>query len=122
MEPSIPPPTIRAVVDEVIAGFDALLELAEGVEDEWQYVDDLAAAWRERLEAAAEANGDEPAKPESAAAIAALVAESSRIVDPHRAIDWLSTYPQVALLALTGTAPAVHGPGGAAWARDGASR
>jgi hypothetical protein len=29
-----------------------------------------------------------------------LVAEASSIADPHRAIDWLSTLPQVALAAL----------------------
>ena len=34
------------------------------------------------------------------AAIDRLVDEVGRITDPHRAIDWLSTFPQVALLAL----------------------
>lgn len=29
-----------------------------------------------------------------------LVEEAGRITDPHRAIDWLSTLPQVALAAL----------------------
>jgi hypothetical protein len=30
----------------------------------------------------------------------ALVAEAGRITDPHRAIDWMSTLPQVALAAV----------------------
>ncbi len=34
------------------------------------------------------------------AAIDRLIDEVDRITDPHRAIDWLSTFPQVALLAL----------------------
>ena len=29
-----------------------------------------------------------------------LVAEAGRITDPHRAIDWMSTLPQVALAAV----------------------
>jgi hypothetical protein len=33
-------------------------------------------------------------------AIDAAVGEIARISDPHRAIDWLSTFPQVTLLAL----------------------
>jgi hypothetical protein len=34
------------------------------------------------------------------AAIVRLIDEIGRISDPHRAIDWLSTFPQAALLAL----------------------
>ena len=34
------------------------------------------------------------------AAIARVVDEIGRIRDPHRAIDWLSTYPQVVLHAI----------------------
>ncbi|HLO35163.1 MAG TPA: hypothetical protein VK194_03740 [Candidatus Deferrimicrobium sp.] len=33
-------------------------------------------------------------------AVAALVAEAEAIEDAHRAIDWLSTFPQVLLIAL----------------------
>ena len=46
------------------------------------------------------ARGDEPAGAEAERAIAALAEEAARITDPHRAIDWLSTLPQVALAAL----------------------
>ena len=37
---------------------------------------------------------------------------SARIADPHRAIDWLSTFPAVIELAL-GPAPTVTAPGAA---------
>jgi hypothetical protein len=37
---------------------------------------------------------------EADAAIEWLEAEAARIADPHRAIDWLSTLPQAALLAI----------------------
>ena len=33
-------------------------------------------------------------------AIDRAIDEIGRIADPHRAIDWLSTFPQVVLLAL----------------------
>ncbi len=94
------PPTIADLVERALAGFDALAVTAEPVEDEVQYVADLGTVWRARLLAVATARGDEPAPPGADAAIDALVAEAARIDDPHRAIDWLSTLPQVALAAL----------------------
>jgi hypothetical protein len=48
----------------------------------------------------ADARGHEPAAAGVAAAIPALVAEVAALDDPHRAIDWLSTFPQVLLIAL----------------------
>jgi hypothetical protein len=48
----------------------------------------------------ADARGGEEAPTGADAAIEALLAEAGRITDPHRAIDWLSTFPQVALAAL----------------------
>lgn len=94
------PPTIADLVERALSGFDALAVAAEPVDDEIQYVADLGTVWRGRLLAVANARGHEPAPPGSDAAIDALVAEAARIDDPHRAIDWLSTYPQVVLLAL----------------------
>lgn len=94
------PSTVHALVDRAIAGFDALAITAEPIEDEWQYVRDLETVWGARLRAVADARGDEAAAPEVEAAIDALVAEAARIADPHRAIDWLSTLPQVTLAAL----------------------
>jgi hypothetical protein len=92
--------TIRDLLDTAMASFDALGLTAEPVEDEWQYVRDLDTVWRARLAAVAAARGDEPADPGAERAIAALAAEAARITDPHRAIDWLSTLPQVALAAV----------------------
>ena len=37
---------------------------------------------------------------QDAAKDARAIDEIGRISDPHRAIDWLSTFPQVVLLAL----------------------
>ena len=94
---------IRTVADAIAAAqpaYDTLAELAEDVEDEWSYINDLAAAWRDRLEAVADVRGDEPAGDSVAAAINLLVIEAGAIDDPHRAIDWLSTFPQVVLIAL----------------------
>ena len=34
------------------------------------------------------------------AAVDRAIDEIDRITDPHRAIDWLSTFPQVVLLAI----------------------
>ena len=94
------PATIRDLLDTALAAFDALALTAEPVEDEWQYVRDLDTVWRARLTAVADARGEQPGTPEAERAIAALAAEAGRISDPHRAIDWLSTLPQVALAAL----------------------
>jgi hypothetical protein len=96
----------RAVVsvsDAIIAAsaaYDELAKLAESVEDEWSYVTDLADAWRERLADVADTRGEEPAGPGVADAVAVLAAEAAAIDDPHRAIDWLSTYPQVLLVSI----------------------
>jgi hypothetical protein len=97
----MPDPTLVAgLVERALTGFDRLALTAEPVEDEWQYVTDLGTVWRARLRAVTEARGAEPAPPGAAEAIDALVVEAGRIEDPHRAIDWLSTFPQVALAAL----------------------
>ena len=94
------PATVADLVQRALAGFDGLAAVAEPVADEWQYVTDLDTVWRGRLNAVAGARGAETASAETEAAIAALVGEAGRIADPHRAIDWLSTLPQVALASL----------------------
>lgn len=94
------PATLATLIDRALDGLTTLATTAQPVEDEWQYVSDLDTVWRARLRAVAEARGSEPAHDELAAAIDALVAEAGRIDDPHRAIDWLSTLPQVTLSAL----------------------
>ena len=93
-------PTIGMVVAEALAAYADLQSLGEAVEDEWTYVTDLATAWRARLEAVTVARGDEVAGPGVSAAVDRARAEIGHITDPHRAIDWLSTFPQVVLVAL----------------------
>jgi hypothetical protein len=92
--------SISQLLEGAVAAYDELVTLAEDVEDEWTYVMDLSAAWRERLAAVADKRGSEPATAPEQAAIDRAVDEVGRIGDPHRAIDWLSTFPQVVLSAL----------------------
>jgi hypothetical protein len=93
-------PTVADCIARSLEGFEALAITAEPIEDEWQYVTDLGTVWRARLSAVAAARADEPAPDGASEAIDALVAEAALVTDPHRAIDWLSTLPQVALAAL----------------------
>jgi hypothetical protein len=92
--------TIGDAIAAARPAYDDLTALAEDVEDEWSYINDLAAAWVRRLEEVADARGHEPAGAGVAEALPLLVAEAAAIDDPHRAIDWLSTFPQVLLVAL----------------------
>lgn len=92
--------TIGDAIAAARPAYDDLTALAEDVEDEWSYVNDLAAAWIQRLEEVADARGHEPAGNGVAEAVPLLVAEVAALDDPHRAIDWLSTFPQVLLTAL----------------------
>jgi ATP:corrinoid adenosyltransferase len=98
------PATIAQAIERVLTAYDDLTALGEEIEDEWSYVNDLATAWREHLEAVADARPDTILSDEVDAAIDRAIDEIERITDPHRAIDWLSTFPQVSLLAL-GEAP-----------------
>ena len=94
------PSTVDDVIARALDAYAALAELGEDVEEEWTYVTDLSASWRARLEAVAAARGLEPIEPEADAAMDRAIDEVRRITDPHRAIDWLSTFPQVVLLAI----------------------
>ena len=109
------PYTRAAALAAALAALDDLADLGETVEDEWSYVTALADAGRARLRAAAgdvaagdvpagdSAAGDSAAAPlarERGIAVAAACAEVAQITDPHRAIDWLSTFPAVVELAL----------------------
>ena len=91
--------TLHDAIDAALEAYDRLGLLGEDIEDEWTYVTDLAAAWRERLEAVAGARGTESAGA-AGPAIDRAIDEIDRISDPHRAIDWLSTFPQVVLVAI----------------------
>jgi hypothetical protein len=92
--------TVEAVIARGLDAYPSLAALGEGVEDEWQYVADLSAAWIARLRAVAAAREGEPAPAGASAAVAAVADEIGLITDPHRAIDWLSTFPQVVLAAV----------------------
>jgi hypothetical protein len=102
--------TRGAALATALAALEALAELGETIEDEWTYVTTLADAGRSRLRAAAGADLDAALPAERAAAVAAACAETARITDPHRAIDWLSTFPALVELAL-GQAPGSSGTG-----------
>ena len=92
--------TVAGALRRALDAYDALAALGEDIEDEWTYVDDLAMAWRDRLVDVAAVREDESIDAAVDGAIDAAVAEIGRISDPHRAIDWLSTFPQVVLVAL----------------------
>jgi hypothetical protein len=92
--------TLAEVVERTLEPYEQLSGLGETIEDEWSYVGDLSTAWRDRLADVVVARGDEPVPPPVVDAIERAIDEIARIDDPHRAIDWLSTFPQVVLLAL----------------------
>lgn len=92
--------TVADCIARALDGFETLATTAQRVEDEWQYVTDLGTVWRGRFAQVTAARGAEPAPAGVEAAMAALVREAALITDPHRAIDWLSTLPQIALAAL----------------------
>ena len=94
---------IPAAVERVITAMAALVVLGETIEEEWTYIHDLELVWTARLRAVAterSAAGAPAATPGLEAAIEQLCAETARITDPHRAVDWLSTLPQATLVAI----------------------
>jgi hypothetical protein len=100
----VPTLTIRAAIDRALLAYAGLTELGESIDDEWSYVNDLSDAWRARLEIVIAGRGDDLVRDDVAHAIDRAIEEIGLITDAHRAIDWLSTFPQVVLIAL-GEAP-----------------
>ena len=94
------PRTVADALAAASAAYERLVELGEEIEDEWTYVTDLSAAWQGAFDAEASARGADLMPAPGAVAIERAIEELDRITDPHRAIDWLSTFPQVVLLAL----------------------
>lgn len=92
--------TVRDVLDRALDAYLGLSELGEEIEDEWSYVTDLTEAWRSCLDDVVAARGEDEIDDDVGAAIDRAADEIGRIADPHRAIDWLSTFPQVVLLAI----------------------
>ena len=93
-------PTVRDAIARAIDAYTSLGELGETIEGEWSYVTDLTEAWRARLDEVAAIRGDDALTAGADAAVDRAIDEVGRIEDPHRAIDWLSTFPQVVLVAL----------------------
>ena len=93
-------------IERVIAALGRLVALGEAVDEEWTYIHDLETVWNARLRAVALEHAgrppavNAPSPVEIEAALDRLAAEADAIADPHRAIDWLSTLPQAALVAL----------------------
>lgn len=92
--------TVGELIERSVAAHARLGLVAEAVEDEATYLADLQTVWTARLRAVAAARGTEPADAGAVGALEAVEAQVGRIADPHRAFDWLSTLPQVVLLAL----------------------
>ena len=92
--------TIHEAIDRALDAYGTLEELGEQIEDEWSYIADLTDAWRTRFDEVASHHGGADALDEVSAAIDLAIDEIGRIEDPHRAIDWLSTFPQIVLTSL----------------------
>jgi hypothetical protein len=91
---------IPELMERAVAALELLARTAEPIDTEEQYVRDLGLVWSARLRAVGKARAAQPPDDRLDAAFAWLADETGRIVDPHRAIDWLSTLPQLALLAV----------------------
>ncbi len=87
------------LLERIVSALADLVNTSESVDDEWIYVHDLETVWAARLRAIGTERTTDPSA-EAVAAIDALIDEAHRITDPHRAIDWLSTLPQAALVAI----------------------
>ena len=92
------PTTIAALIDRALAAYDDLTALGEEIEDEWTYVNDLSAAWRDAPRGRRRRDrADAPRRCHRRRRVDRAIDEIAPISDPHRAIDWLSTFPQVVL-------------------------
>ena len=94
------------VVQRAATAYRDLAGVAETVDDEWQYVNDLVDAYLPGIEALGE--GNDPTDAQLAAVEEAIV-EIGLITDPHKAIDWLSTFPHVVALAIGVDPAAAYG-------------
>lgn len=87
--------------ERAVAALAELAELGEQVSDEWQYINDLVAVQSADLRALVTADPDRLLSPAAVAAVDLAIEEIRLITDAHRAIDWLSTFPQVVRLVLS---------------------
>ena len=100
------------LAERAAASYLALAELAETIDDEWEYVTDLTDAYVAAIRALADVGPADPAPADMIDAVDLAIAEIALITDPHRAIDWLSTFPHVVALALGGDVDGAIGGGG----------
>ena len=104
------------VIGRAVAAYRTLSELAETVEEEWQYVTDLVTAYEPSLRALEDGA---PLEFEAVVAVDEAIEEIGLVTDPHKAIDWLSTYPHVIALAVGGDVDATAEPAEASdWAAE----
>jgi hypothetical protein len=99
--PDVEPIDASTLLDRALTAYRALADLGEQIEDEWQYVNDLVEVWSAELRAAVVAPTT-AVDAEQVDAVELAIDEIGRIEDPHRAIDWLSTFPQIVRLAILG--------------------
>jgi hypothetical protein len=92
--------TVSELLEAGAHALRGLADVGEVVEVELQYVADLVAVYEGRFGQVVAERGREAVRAEQAAAAAVAVEEASLITDPHRAIDWLSTFPQVLLFTI----------------------
>jgi hypothetical protein len=95
--------TLDTVIARALDAYAGLGDVGEAIDDEWTYVDELSTAWREHLEEVVATRAGEELDASTVAAVDRLIEEVALIEDPHRAIDWLSTFPQVVLVAIGGS-------------------
>ena len=98
--PDSDPIDASTLLERALEAYRVLADLGEQVEDEWQYINDLVDAWSAELRAVVAARGTTAVDAEIVAAVDLAINEIGLIEDPHRAIDWLSTFPQIMRLAL----------------------
>ena len=94
-------PAISTVIARALDAYAELGTLGEQIADEWQYVNDLVAVHSADLRSLAEPDPNRPIPAAAAGAVDLAIEEIRFISDPHRAIDWLSTFPQIVRIALT---------------------
>ena len=97
-------PTVADAAERAIEALVTLAAKGEAIEEESQYVTDLVTVYRGRIGQVATTRGAETLTPDAASAIDTAIEEAGLMSDPHRAIDWLSTLPQVVLFTLGETA------------------
>jgi hypothetical protein len=88
------------VAERALAAYGELAELGEQIADEWQYINDLVAVQSADLRALVAADPQRLLSPTALGAVDLAIEEIRLIADPHRAIDWLSTFPQIVRLLL----------------------